>query len=57
MGVQVKVQEELLEEEQEVVLVREEERGGEAEAKIKEMVENGLKGAKKGLNLKRMIIL
>ena len=34
MGVQVKVQEELLEEEQEVVLVREEGRGGEAEAKM-----------------------
>ena len=37
MGVQVTVQEELLEEEQEVVLVREEGRGGEAEAKMEEM--------------------
>ena len=37
MGVQAEVQEELLEEEQEVVLVREEGRGGEAEAKMEEM--------------------
>ena len=37
MGVQAEVQEELLEVVQEVVLVREEGRGGEAEAKMEEM--------------------